>query len=532
MSMFDQLPLRWKLLLAPTACLALLALSAGGAIWGFSQQRAALASLHEHRLPGYVFVARLESGLRDLNGRINQSIGFVAMEYNDDEVKAIDAALKATVAELRQLLATAATDARDDDERALVASLAEGFMRYEKALADTVDMKESGAAIASTFLSVAQAEYGRLLARINEISQARLTAAGADVAAATASATRAQWTIALAAVLAFGAGIGLSLMMVQGLQRRILAASAAVAQMRQGDLTRPVHAEGSDEIARLLADVESVRLQLSRAIHAVQSASASVKLAAGEIASGNADLSQRTEQQASSLQQTAASMEQMASTVGQNANTAGEASRLAAQARDVAARGGSVVERVVSTMGEISQSSRRIADIIGTIDGIAFQTNILALNAAVEAARAGEQGRGFAVVAGEVRTLAQRSAQAAREIKALIGSSVERVDAGTQLVGEAGTTMQDIVVQIRRVSDLVLEISNASQEQTGGLGQINQAVAHLDSATQRNAALVEQSAAAAESLRQQADQLVAAVGVFRTASGAPDGGSRLQPALG
>jgi methyl-accepting chemotaxis protein len=210
-------------------------------------------------------------------------------------------------------------------------------------------------------------------------------------------------------------------------------------------------------------------------------------------------------------------MEQLTATVKTNADTARAASQLATAARDVATRGGDVVGQVVATMDEISASSRRIADIIGTIDGIAFQTNILALNAAVEAARAGEQGRGFAVVAGEVRSLAQRSAQAAKEIKSLIGASVEKVDTGAKLVGDAGATMQDIVQQVKRVSDLIAEISAASAEQTSGIGQIGDAVTQLDQATQQNAALVEQSAAAAESLRQQAEQLVAAVSVFRVA---------------
>jgi len=232
---------------------------------------------------------------------------------------------------------------------------------------------------------------------------------------------------------------------------------------------------------------------------------------------GNADLSQRTEAQASKLQQTAASMEQLSGTVKANADTAGQAHALAAQASEAAGNGGAAVDRVIGTMGEIAEASRRIGDIIGTIDGIAFQTNILALNAAVEAARAGEQGRGFAVVASEVRTLAQRSAQAAREIKGLIGASVDKVEAGTRQVQEAGQAMHGIVGQVRHVSQLIGEISQATLEQTRGIGQVGDAVSQLDQVTQQNAALVQESAAAAGSLRQQAGRLAEVVGVFRLA---------------
>jgi methyl-accepting chemotaxis protein len=243
----------------------------------------------------------------------------------------------------------------------------------------------------------------------------------------------------------------------------------------------------------------------------------SVATASAQIAQGNQDLSGRTEQQASALQQTAATMEQLGTTVRHNADSAQQANRLAQGASSVAVQGGEVVGKVVSTMQAISDSSRKIGDIIGVIDGIAFQTNILALNAAVEAARAGEQGRGFAVVASEVRSLAQRSADAAKEIKALIGRSVEQVEQGTALVDQAGKTMNDIVGSIQRVSDIVAEIDSASVEQSSGISQVGQAVTQMDQSTQQNAALVEQSAAAAESLRAKAQQLVQLVAVFKLA---------------
>jgi methyl-accepting chemotaxis protein len=269
------------------------------------------------------------------------------------------------------------------------------------------------------------------------------------------------------------------------------------------------------------AQALSAALQRMQAVVAsVQSSTAHIEVASSEIASGNMDLSSRTEQAASSLQETAASMEEINSTMRQSADAARQASQMAVANAEVAARGGQVVSQVVSTMNEINQSSQKINDIIGVIDGIAFQTNILALNAAVEAARAGEQGRGFAVVAGEVRNLAQRSAEAAKEIKGLIGNSVDRVEAGTRLVGEAGATIGEVVANAKRVADIIGEITAASQEQSGGVGQINTAVTHLDQMTQQNAALVEQSSAAAVSLKDQAQQLALAIRVFRPAGSA------------
>jgi methyl-accepting chemotaxis protein len=285
-----------------------------------------------------------------------------------------------------------------------------------------------------------------------------------------------------------------------------------------GDLSRAIAVRGHDELAELLKALNDMQAQLTSLVSDVRTNAHTVASASEEIAKGNSDLSARTEEQATALQETASSMEQMAGTVRQNADSAQQANRLAVDASGAAQRGGVVVGDVVETMRGIQESSKKIADIIGVIDGIAFQTNILALNAAVEAARAGEQGRGFAVVAGEVRALAQRSATAAREIKSLISASVERVEQGTSLVDQAGNTMAEVVRAIRQVTDIMGEISAASGEQNLGMGQINTAIAQMDSATQQNSALVEQSAAAAESLKTQAQRLVEAVAVFRLAS--------------
>jgi methyl-accepting chemotaxis protein len=283
-----------------------------------------------------------------------------------------------------------------------------------------------------------------------------------------------------------------------------------------GDLTQPISLRAGDQ-SSILAAMKQMQERLQTAVREVRENAESVASASAQIAQGNADLSTRTEHQASALQQTAASMDELGATVRHNAENARQAAQLANGSSNVASEGGAMVREVVDTMRGIQESSRKIADIIGTIDGIAFQTNILALNAAVEAARAGEQGRGFAVVAAEVRSLAQRSGEAAREIKALIGTSVERVEQGTGLVDRAGEKMQEIVTSIQRVTDIVGEISSASGEQSAGVAQVGQAVTEMDRATQQNAALVEQSSAAAESLKMQSGELVRAVSIFRLA---------------
>jgi methyl-accepting chemotaxis protein I, serine sensor receptor len=282
-----------------------------------------------------------------------------------------------------------------------------------------------------------------------------------------------------------------------------------------GDLARPVRTYGTNEIGRLYAGIERMQGAITAMVKAVHSGTESIDVGAREISIGNTDLSQRTEEQASSLQQTATSMEQLTSTVRQNTENARQASQLAVNASDIATRGGEVVSQVVTTMQDIATSSNKVVDIIGVIEGIAFQTNILALNAAVEAARAGEQGRGFAVVAGEVRSLAQRSAAAAKEIKTLIGDSAGKVASGSELVGRAGTTMGEIVQAVRRVTDIMGEISAASEEQSTGIEGVNRALTQMDDVTQQNAALVEQAAAAAASLEEQTRQLKSVVAQWR-----------------
>jgi methyl-accepting chemotaxis protein len=319
----------------------------------------------------------------------------------------------------------------------------------------------------------------------------------------------------VALLVAVVAAAGAALWLIRSITNPINTVVGVASRIAEGDLSQPIEVHSTNETGQLLKALERMQTNLAGVVGQVRSGSESVATASAEIAQGNHDLSARTEQQASALEETAASMEELGSTVRQNADNASQANQLAMSASKVAIQGGEVVGQVVQTMKGINESSRKIADIISVIDGIAFQTNILALNAAVEAARAGEQGRGFAVVASEVRSLAGRSAEAAKEIKTLIGTSVERVEQGTALVDKAGTTMTEVVNSIRRVTDIMGEISAASSEQSSGVAQVGEAVTQMDQATQQNAALVEEMAAAASSLKSQANDLVQVVAVFK-----------------
>ncbi|WP_431273555.1 methyl-accepting chemotaxis protein [Variovorax ureilyticus] len=387
---------------------------------------------------------------------------------------------------------------------------------HEKVVALSRAQKKDGAT------AVIRGESLKLNRDLNEMLDklAAVNLAGANKASQTADAVYASaraWVIGLL-IGSVAAGLMLAVVIARLVSRPLSEAVKVAQSVAAGDLTSRIDVETTDETGMLLSALKEMNGSLVKIVGEVRTGTDTIATASSQIATGNQDLSSRTEEQASSLEETAASMEELTSTVKQNADNARQANQLAVSASEVAVRGGSVVSQVVDTMGSINASSRKIVDIIGVIDGIAFQTNILALNAAVEAARAGEQGRGFAVVASEVRNLAQRSAAAAKEIKTLIGDSVDKVEEGSKQVAEAGRTMDEIVDSVKRVTDIMGEITAASQEQTSGIEQVNQAITQMDQVTQQNAALVEEAAAAAGSLQEQATSLVKAVSIFRLGS--------------
>lgn len=404
----------------------------------------------------------------------------------------------------------------DDKDKTMLDEVKKSFDDYRQFRTRAFEIdSQSGIRQASQYMFDQQDTASRVAKAVDDHILYNVEVSQRSAAEAIRELNLAVWQsglIGLAALTAIAwMGISLSTKILGSLKQAIQVAE----RMASGDLTQQIDSSGKDEVAQLMAAMNHMSLSLKKICAEIRYSTDAIKTASGEIATGNMDLSARTEQQAGALEQTASSMEQLTSTVRQNSDNAVQASDLSGQASNLALGGGEVVGKVVQTMDEINASARRVVDIIGVIDGIAFQTNILALNAAVEAARAGEQGRGFAVVAVEVRNLAQRSATAAREIKLLIDDSVAKVDGGSLLVGQAGQAMQAIVDSVHKVSHVVTEISNASREQSDGLQQINQAVLHMDEATQQNAALVEQASAATASLRDQAEHLSQLVAFFR-----------------
>ncbi len=437
----------------------------------------------------------------------------------DQQVKLNKAIVERDARIVQSLEALARTGAAAPADGELIADIRKRHTIYRAGVQHIIELVLAGKQAEASFAADEEMipMLAPFLAGLAQLD-ARQVARVRDTEAANVALIRStQWLSAGAGLAAVLIAAVAGWWMVRSLMHPLARALRFAEQVARGDLTTQVDAEGKDELAELLRKLNHMSVSLAALVAQVRASADHIATGTREIAAGNSDLSQRTEVQASALQQTAASMEELGSTVQHNADNARQGNQLAVGASEVAVRGGAVVGKVVDTMRGINDSSRKIADIIGVIDGIAFQTNILALNAAVEAARAGDQGRGFAVVASEVRNLAQRSAAAAKDIKALISASVDQVQQGATLVDQAGATMHEVVEAINRVSAILGEIDSASSQQSAGLAQVGEAVHQMDQSTQQNAALVEQSAAAAESLNRQADQLVQAVSAFTLA---------------
>jgi methyl-accepting chemotaxis protein len=399
-------------------------------------------------------------------------------------------------------------------EKSALQQIKDSADAYRVAMKTVIDMKTSGTTIEDIDKSVKGADrpLGKAFDELLVIAQAETNATTRSI---SGTVTSSRGVTIFIGVLAAVLSMFFAWLTAASITRPLHQAVEVAAAVAKGDLTQRIEVKTRDEVGQLLQALKDMNASLGNIVGEVRSTTDSISTAAREIAAGNSDLSSRTEQQASSLEETASSMEELTSTVKQNAENAKQANQLAANASDIAVKGGQAVNEVVQTMGSISASSKKIMDIISVIEGIAFQTNILALNAAVEAARAGEQGRGFAVVAAEVRNLAQRSAAAAKEITALISDSVDKVEIGSRQVDQAGATMNEIVQAVKRVTDIMSEITAASSEQSAGIEQVNQAIVQMDETTQQNAALVEEAAAAAEAMQEQTGSLMRAVSVFK-----------------
>ena len=512
--MLNQLRLGPKLLLAPALVLLLLILSSSGAWYGMVRQNASLENMVRVRIAHLKAAADVLGEARHVHGNMYQLLSWTNGSFAKARIDALEQQIKARHAAIGTQLA-ALRGTATGAERSLLDAAIKALAGYRKAVLETMEMAQMDQSIAANSMLKAETQFVQFNTQLTQLSALETTLSSQAHATASAEFRSLGWSLLLTVLLSILVSIVVTMLVRRAMLAEIRGIGDAVQDLAAGKLMAGAPRQGNDEIADTSRVLDQAIAQLNRTLRTIMDAVQSIDTASREIATGNLDLSARTEMQASSLEETSSAMETLTEAVNDNADNAQLACDLAAQASALAVQGGTAMQQAVTTMATIRANSRQIVDIIGVIDGISFQTNILALNAAVEAARAGEQGRGFAVVASEVRNLAQRSASAAKEIKTLIGASVEQVNAGSMLVAQAGSTMNDIVDSVQRVSDIITEITAASSEQSVGIDEINRAIGQMDAVTQQNAALVEESAAAAESMQHQAHNLAQVVSVFK-----------------
>jgi methyl-accepting chemotaxis protein len=512
-----------KILIAPGIAITFLLAFGAIAYLAVAEQNRVLEELTHRRMAGVTIVGDAAQDMSEVHSNVYRLFTWIA-NLSEEKIKQAVTTQRQKIDGVAASLAKyRAQDHLTESERKGLDAVLPMVAKYRKLADDAIDISSIEVAMGAMAMQGADYHFQAMLKELDKLVLIEKQLAQESYEAAAASSRRMLLLLVSVLLAATVVSIAVALFMSRAIVRRLDVAIRAAERIAGGDLTTEVAAgKGTDETADLLRALDAMSQNLRRLVAEVSGSAHAVADTSAQIAQGNLDLSQRTEEQASTLEETASQMEELTSTVTQNADNARQASQMASGAADVARKGGDMVGQVVQTMSGISASSRKMADIISVIDGIAFQTNILALNAAVEAARAGEQGRGFAVVAAEVRNLAQRSAGAAKEIKGLIDDSVGKVDAGTRLVDDAGRTMKEIVVSVKGVSDLIADIAAASQEQSAGIEQVNTAVTQMDHVVQQNASLVEEASAATESMREQAAALLHSVSRFRLQGNGPE----------